>query len=822
MVTTGPVDLKVYYWDAESLFAAFGCASIDRCGSRSAARLLCHNPVLREQFGRDWVVGCCKQFGATLFLRTDDQGAPTCDLEFVHVFIGVSAVMGVVWCTWWSYDFDDSLSLNIQGCVGDDRFLSLSWELLCITDSNKNVVATLDGKYSVSIPEFWVTNSKWIVKVEPEGNRLVVWQMDDGEPLSFHGLGVTCGDLPMKVDGGGFSPFDPSSDELVLVGDSRDEKQDGFIWFVDLVRSTGNGVIVMGKESVRLQHSNPVDLAWSSPNTILTVHEDDLDHIVFNTTTGESANFDFGRYDDVYAIPPGLHFAALLQEDPGQTSSVCEVYSASNMGRPLCRYEFSPVQHLRLTSSSKQVCVVQKVAGATQQTTTTTTSAGATQSQTESRGPAPPAFVLDAITGTQLIEVRVSHQTDQGECSTKASKAALQICLRQFRPLTIMRAASYSVIVVCCCVLWSVVVVDTTGASTGDDEYDWPTCWVKPDDTPGYLPPYTRASRWSGRTVLAYADYRTIQGDPQFTWSPERFQMLLGFCDRSGVTVDRFFDSVLLIAYVWKDGKYFYEGQGLPMNQTDWLEYLELQFDAGVANMEIAQANVKQALQTQLNTGVVFMIPYPDRAQGDWGYINGKHINFTESNDDRMAATQWWVDQVIAKWNSAPPSNLNFVGFYWFVEHVDSNEDEKDVVSSTGKYIHTLNPNFSYQWIPHWGSEGMDWLADYGFDVVTFQPNYAFNDCTLDRFGDVVEQAVSQHMGIEIEAPLYTTNPNNPDWQYNMMAYLNASSAYHFNSEAMLTFYYGNDFTNMATQYYDYYEKLYWLVRGSYPNPPTY
>ncbi|KAH3732433.1 hypothetical protein Pelo_16733 [Pelomyxa schiedti] len=321
------------------------------------------------------------------------------DQEPVHVFIGVSAIMGVVWCTWGGIDevmcdgYNGFISLWIQSCVGNDRFFS-SASFLCVIDSNQKVVARLDEIHSSSY-DFWVTNTKWIVNVEPHENRLVVWVTDDGEPLSSHGVDITGGNLPMRAHGGGFSPFDPGSDELILVGNSRDD--DGFICFVDLVRSTGTGVMVMSRESVKLPYASPWDLAWASPNAILTVHKELYDHIVYNTATGEAENFSLRRYHEVYAIPPGLHFAAILRNDSGQLSSFCEVYSASNMSQPLYRYKCNRVQHFALTSSSKQLCVVQ-----------TTTCSGPTQ--TGRRGPASPAFVHDAITGTLLIEVRVSQR----------------------------------------------------------------------------------------------------------------------------------------------------------------------------------------------------------------------------------------------------------------------------------------------------------------------------------------------------------------------------------------------------------------------------
>ncbi|KAH3767980.1 dockerin type I repeat protein [Pelomyxa schiedti] len=320
---------------------------------------------------------------------------------------------------------------------------------------------------------------------------------------------------------------------------------------------------------------------------------------------------------------------------------------------------------------------------------------------------------------------------------------------------------------------------------------------------------------WTGRMGLAYMDARTLEGDPNFVWSGERFQWLCGYKDPSGVTVDRMFDSLLLIAYEWKDGKMFWPGEGeVPMNQTDWEEYRQLQFDAGVYNIDEAQGAVKTDLDMGIDMGVVFMIPYPDRTQDNWGTINGQAIDFMHSNDDRITACEWYIDGIISMWAAAPPKHTRLMGFYWYLECVDDNEDERVLISTVGKYIHSLSGNYGFHWIPFYGAGGLEYLSTYGFDVVSMQPGYAFYN--------VAEVATQMHMGMELEISLDEWNPNVPDWQTNFMAYLNASVAYHFNTQAMLTFYYANDFTTMGQnpEYRPYYDLLYWLIRGSYPNSP--
>ncbi|KAH3714432.1 hypothetical protein Pelo_19058 [Pelomyxa schiedti] len=128
-------------------FVAFATSRIvERCGAGSPAKLLSHNRALCESFGRDWVVGCCRQLGTTLRTATDHNGRHA----VVHVFIGVSATLGVASCTWLG-ELDlplpsTGVACAIRGRVGDDRFVaSAPWGASGVVDGKGNLVAMLEG-----------------------------------------------------------------------------------------------------------------------------------------------------------------------------------------------------------------------------------------------------------------------------------------------------------------------------------------------------------------------------------------------------------------------------------------------------------------------------------------------------------------------------------------------------------------------------------------------------------------------------------------------------------------------------------------------------
>ncbi|KAH3759699.1 hypothetical protein Pelo_8483 [Pelomyxa schiedti] len=328
--------------DARAQFVGFASASIERCGAESPARSLAHNRVLCESFGRDWVVGCCRQIGGTvLFLLDADEYAEWRQSTVnVHVFVGLSATLGVAWCA--CVD-EDSLLLrcrasSIDRNLGNDRFLAKPSALVgcsVVIDSKGNAVAPLRGAAESDPFGVWVGNCKWLVKVEAHGANkgLIVWGMSDGEPAS-QGVGVKF-TLPLSGVGAGFSHFDPRGDELVVAGNfySEDEQEvvgshhlPAAVCFVGLEKSIEAGVTVEVKERILLPYANPFDLVWSSEGAIITLHSAGL---VGNLYT--AYNTDIGQQ------------RICLGDMHSSSSSICEVYAASDLCNPSFRYEWSSV-----------------------------------------------------------------------------------------------------------------------------------------------------------------------------------------------------------------------------------------------------------------------------------------------------------------------------------------------------------------------------------------------------------------------------------------------------------------------------------------------
>ncbi|KAH3759925.1 NOD3 protein [Pelomyxa schiedti] len=337
---------------------------LTKCGRGSPARLLSHNGALREQFGREWVVGCSRWIGTTVTLPIvgGDAQAPLDAKSTVnfHVFMGLSATLGVVSCKCLGESQfpprGGRMFGSVQGCVGDDRFVVGSFfGGSCIANSEGKVVASLEGEIECDRFGFWLRNKKWFVRAEPHSivSRVIVWRVDNnGAPVS-RGVRVKC-TVPLSRECVRISPFDPCGDEIVFVGEQPGsgwgaEPVPTTISFVDLEKSIEAGVTVaVSKRSVYLPHSTPFDVIWASPSTILVLYRVTsggrpmcAGFSVLNTVTGQVRSFSEEMYTSISTVWPS-HITALRRRRDGwwDTSSVCEIYCASSdLSHPSFSYD---------------------------------------------------------------------------------------------------------------------------------------------------------------------------------------------------------------------------------------------------------------------------------------------------------------------------------------------------------------------------------------------------------------------------------------------------------------------------------------------------
>lgn len=357
--------------------------------------------------------------------------------------------------------------------------------------------------------------------------------------------------------------------------------------------------------------------------------------------------------------------------------------------------------------------------------------------------------------------------------------------------------------------------------------------------THAHFPAGTTASRWTSDLVLCYIDARSTpaggfgpDATALFGWNQTRFERLLAYHDApsdrgGGKPTDTLFDSFLFSGNSWYNGKMFWPGLGIPMNKTDWINFLDLVLDLGVKNLDSAAANVSSHLPFDqtcsspgLHPAVVLSIPYPDAREQNFGVIpssKGRSLNFT-LEADRLLAVEWWLELAYSTFHQKNYGNARLSGFYWFFEEIT--QPDEALVPAVNQKIHSLNTALMAVWIPYYrpGDPHTAKWQELGFDFATLQPNYAFGNVSADvRFPAIKKLIDVANVGVELEINIGIRNPQAGGWQGNFDTYLERVTGWESaTGSIMRTYYYGNVFvTDYAANstIFDYYTRLYKFVK---------
>lgn len=266
------------------------------------------------------------------------------------------------------------------------------------------------------------------------------------------------------------------------------------------------------------------------------------------------------------------------------------------------------------------------------------------------------------------------------------------------------------------------------------------------------------------------------------SWSPERARHYLAYEDESGKPLDWLFDSVLFTPAVAPSGNHFAAdinvgttmcGEGdfyavpvsNPATKRDYDDLLDVYFAPGgwLESMDGSITELKSALPApQHKHNVVLLVPYPGIKQTHWGRLPGetRNLNFSvtgqsvqKASEDRLAATVWFVDEALRRWNESPRENINLLGFYWPFETVYRGWDVDDHWLLKHLRVHLKSVNAKLTWIPFYATYNvhlLDNYENYYFDLAFQQPNHMFYLDTPGIEGPALN-AKARHAGWEME-----------------------------------------------------------------------
>jgi hypothetical protein len=273
--------------------------------------------------------------------------------------------------------------------------------------------------------------------------------------------------------------------------------------------------------------------------------------------------------------------------------------------------------------------------------------------------------------------------------------------------------------------------------------------------------------------ILFYDDYPTRK-NPDFQVTREIVEPLISHLDQDGKPTDWLFDSFIFYSV------YLYYTYNPTQSYIDsWISYL---FDGNqVVNLDTSVAKVKSSLnQSQYQMNVFLSVP-----------VDVKNVQTSSITKN--------LDKMLKGWQKLSPKNLRLIGFYWgFTESLYS-KDVESAIPGVASYLHARG--LKVIMIPYYAASGINNLHNLGVDYVTVQPNYAWtSDSNLNRFS-IVNATVSAGYadGVELELPVSALSLAccNGDWKFNLDVYLSQAATYNWNTNRVLTYYYGSSISSM-------------------------
>lgn len=279
-------------------------------------------------------------------------------------------------------------------------------------------------------------------------------------------------------------------------------------------------------------------------------------------------------------------------------------------------------------------------------------------------------------------------------------------------------------------------------------------------------------------------------GSHRLDWTVDEFRPYVVH-EFSDGTKDWLFDGFLFLEFKNGSGRHYTVGyEKLNARKGEWAWLLDRIFEQG-KSLSALDACITEEIAELGKPGfkhqIVLGLPEAILDQKDWGELDGRVLDFSKE-EDQLAATRWYIDELMKRFKAAKYKNLELSGFYWVAE---TNSHCGELTVPISEYIHSLGKLF--YWIPYWQSKGAgEWKA-LGFDVAYQQPNHFFNHSIPDsRLDDACAFAREHGMAMEFEFDEKATADRENSSYARMKAYIDHFEKNDVFNSSALAYYCGN------------------------------
>lgn len=305
-----------------------------------------------------------------------------------------------------------------------------------------------------------------------------------------------------------------------------------------------------------------------------------------------------------------------------------------------------------------------------------------------------------------------------------------------------------------------------------------------------------------------------------YQWNEDRFSKYVTYTDKSGKE-HWLFDAFLCIEFESAsrpDGNNYSYCTGFFKNKTgesagkaQWQELIDYWFDptCNLVALDNAVENAKATLGApKEKRKVVMVMPDPilykyfedvTSSTTYWGKLNGKTLDFNVPAD-RIAAYEWYIDEVRKGFKAANFKNIELDGFYIVSEDLVTPEEGWSyelkkldlVIPSVSDYIHSFGQKI--YWIPYRKAAGYKMGKKFKLDYVWMQPNYLWNGekYPLEESMLMIKGA-DVGMEMEIDANVLDGMKDSELYRMRYRKYMQFAKQYGLYGKKPFTYYIGNN-----------------------------
>lgn len=278
-------------------------------------------------------------------------------------------------------------------------------------------------------------------------------------------------------------------------------------------------------------------------------------------------------------------------------------------------------------------------------------------------------------------------------------------------------------------------------------------------------------------------------------YTADTIKPYFAYIDNTGTVKDTMFDSLLFLGM---NSPYIYDGRQT-MSIDGMIKFVEDTLspttNVGALNTVVGELKDDLGLDADYKYPIFLTVPTIGYSNEEFDPKGDGKLRYNNL-ENRSAIVKWYIDYLEAEFEKSGFENLYVKGLYWFEEGINHSNSthENELVKYFNDYAH--DKGYKTMWIPYYSSEGIEESKELGFDSVTMQSGYAFDNSSSEV--GAAKEAVCKDAaaaakkyglnGTEFEVDMYVK-----DYAKRLAKYVSAAYGAGIMENGMITMYQSGD-----------------------------